>query len=69
MRDLIERNCLFLLVGAVAENQALFSRDYVRALEEQWPLGFAAMRKLQRRGRKRSERALKVLRRRFADIP
>lgn len=68
VRDLIERNCIFLLVGAVAENQALFSRDYVRALEEQWPLDFAAMRKLKRRGQKRSERTLKVLRRRFGDI-
>ena len=69
VRDLIERNCLFLLVGAIAENQDLFSRAYVRALEEQWPLDFAAMRKLRRRGQKKSGRVLQVLRRRFAEIP
>lgn len=65
VRDLIERNCTFLLVAAVADNQELFSRSYVRALEAQWPLDFGALRKLKRRGQKRSEQTLKVLRRRF----
>jgi len=64
VRDLIERNCTFLLVSAVADNQELFSRSYVRALEAQWPLDFAAMRKLKRHGRKRYEQTLRVLRRR-----
>ena len=64
VRDLIERNCTFLLVVAVAENQDLFTRPFVRALEAQWPLDFGAMRKLKRRGRKRFERTLEVLRRR-----
>jgi len=63
VRDLIERNCTTLLVAAVADNQDLFSRPYVRALEAQWPLDFAAMRKLRRRGRKRYEQTLKALRR------
>jgi len=62
VRDLIERNCTTLLVAAVADNQDLFSRPYVRALEAQWPLDFAAMRKLRRRGRKRYEQTLKALR-------
>jgi hypothetical protein len=63
VQDLIERNCTALLVGAVADNQDLFTRPYVRALEAQWPLGFAAMKKLKQRGRKRWEQTLKVLRR------
>ena len=69
VRDLIERNCIFLLVAAVADNQELFSRAFIRALEEQWPLGFAAMLALKRRGQKRYGRTLKVLRRRFVEIP
>lgn len=69
VRDLIERNCLFLLVGAVAKNEKLFSRAWVRALEEQWPLDFSTMRKLEGRGRKRFEKTLRVVRRRFTEIP
>ncbi len=68
VRDLIERNCTSLLVAAVADNETLFSRAWVRALEEQWPLDFAAMRKLRRRGRKRYEQTLRVLRRRSAGM-
>lgn len=69
VRDLIERNCTFLLVAAVAEHPSLFSRPYVRALEEQWPLDFAALRKLKRRGQKRYEQVLRVLRPRLAEGP
>jgi hypothetical protein len=63
VRDLIERNCITLLVSAVADNRDLFTRPYVRALEAQGPLDFTALRKLKRRGRKRWEKTLKVLRR------
>jgi hypothetical protein len=63
LKDLIERNCTTLLVAAVADNQDLFSRSYVRALEAQWPLDFAALRRLRKRGRKRYEQTLKALRR------
>jgi hypothetical protein len=69
VKDLIERNCTALLISAVADNQGLFSRPYVRALEAQWPLDFAALRKLKKRGRKRYEQTLKALRRRPASLP
>lgn len=69
VNDLIERNCTALLVSAVADNQGLFSRPYVRALEARWPLDFAALRKLRKRGRKRYEQTLRALRRRPAGLP
>jgi hypothetical protein len=65
VRDLIERNCTFLLVAAVADNQELFNRSYVRALEAQWPLDLGTLRKLKKRGQKRFEQTLKILQRRF----
>ena len=63
-RDLVRRNCVTLLVGAVAESPGLFSRRFVRDLEARWPLRFGAMRRLRARARRRYEGALRVLRRR-----
>lgn len=63
-RDLVRRNCVALLVGAVAENPGLFTRRFVRDLEARWPLRFGAMRRLRRRARRRYEATLSMLRRR-----
>ncbi len=69
-RDLIRRNCTFLLVGSVAENARLFSRGFLSALESQWPFDFGSMRRLRRRAAKRYRRAAASLRRRYqADSP
>jgi hypothetical protein len=63
-RDLIHRNCTFLLVSAVAENPELFSRRFRRGLQGSWPLQFRAMRRLRRRAAKRFRAATEVVRRR-----
>jgi hypothetical protein len=63
-RDLVRRNCVTLLVGAVAETPGLFTRRFVRALQTRWPLRFGAMRRLRARARRRYEGALRALRRR-----
>jgi hypothetical protein len=60
-KDLIVRNCSFLLVGAVAENHDLFSPGFVRRLERRWPLRFRAMRKLCRRSKRRFSEASRRL--------
>lgn len=61
--DLIRRNCTLLLVGAVAEHRELFSRGFVSALEERWPVDFASLRRLRRRASRRYRRTLDRLRR------
>ncbi len=61
-KDLIRRNCLFLLVGAVAENRHLFSRPFLRALDAAWPLRLAALPRLRRRAEKRYRRTARRLR-------
>jgi hypothetical protein len=62
-KDLILRNCTFLLVGAVSEHRDLFTGSYIRELETRWPLDFASMRKLSRMARKRfSDTTRKLLR-------
>ena len=63
-RDLIRRNCTFLLVGAVAENAEFFTRPFIGALEERWAFEFSAMRRLRHRAAKRYGALLKSLRRR-----
>lgn len=65
VRDLIRRNCVTLLVGAVAQDPALCSRRFVRRVERRWPLAFAAQRRLSRRARRRWAEASDVLRGRF----
>lgn len=62
-RDLIRRNCTLLLVGAVAEHADLFSRPFVAALEERWPVGFASLRRLRRYAQRRCARTAERLRR------
>jgi hypothetical protein len=51
--DLIRRNCRALLVGVMAEQPALFGRSLRGEVERQWPLSFAAMRRLRRRATRR----------------
>ena len=53
LRDLIHRNCVFLLVGAIAANQDHFSRSFRRALERRWPLSLQGMRRLESRAAER----------------
>jgi hypothetical protein len=62
LKDLIIRNCTFLLVGAVAENPRLFSRRFRRSLERRWPFRFASMRGLRRRASERLGKAYGALR-------
>jgi hypothetical protein len=52
-RDLIRRNCLSLLMGAVAAQPRRFSRRFRRRLESEWPFTCRAMRRLRRRAEKR----------------
>jgi hypothetical protein len=63
VRDLIRRNCTLLLVAAVASNAELFSRPFVAALAERWPVDFAALRRLQQTVAKRCARTAERLRR------
>ena len=60
-RDLILRNCVFLLVGAVAENPRFFSRGYRRQMERRWHLGFSAVRRLHQRTDDRLGAAIEFL--------
>jgi len=67
LKDLILRNCTFLLVGAVAENPRLFSRRFRRSLERRWPFRFASMRRLRRRASDKLGQAIETLRRQRRD--
>lgn len=60
--DLIRRNCRSLLVGVIAEQPALFGRSFRREVERQWPLSFAAMRRLRRRATRRFQATAERLR-------
>jgi len=64
-KDLIRRNCVALLVGAVANQPSLVSRRFGRALESRWPLSFRASRRLQRYARRRFQRLQSVLQETF----
>jgi hypothetical protein len=46
LKDLIRRNCGFLLLQAVSQNQDLFSVDYMRKLEPYSPLRFEYLKAL-----------------------
>lgn len=52
-RDLILRNCVGLMVSAVAEHPKFFSLRFRRHLERQWTMSLGAMRRLRRRSAKR----------------
>ncbi len=56
-KDLILRNCSFLLVGAIAENPEFFSRGFVRRLQRRWPFRFRAVRRLGRQSKRRISEA------------
>jgi hypothetical protein len=68
-RDLIRRNCTFLLVAAVAQSPGHFSRGFRRHLQRRWPLQLRAMRRLRRRASERFRRAAETLRRSQGDDP
>ena len=59
--DLIQCNCTFSIMQAVAEHPSLVSRTYYRALEQCSPLRFRYLRGLRRRLEKRSRRLEKML--------
>ena len=61
-RDLVRRNCLTLLVGAVAEHPDRFTRRFRRAIERQWPLSLRTLRRLRRRAEARAREASRALR-------
>ncbi|HYK90979.1 MAG TPA: hypothetical protein VE398_19560 [Acidobacteriota bacterium] len=46
LKDLIRRNCGFLLLQAVSQNQDLFDRSYLRRLEPHSPLRFGYLKSL-----------------------
>lgn len=60
-RDLIRRNCMALLVGAVAEQSELFSRDFRCRLESDWPLSLRSLRHLRRSAERRFRAAGETL--------
>ncbi len=60
-KDLILRNCTFLLVGAVSEHHDLFTGPYLQEIEARWPLDFASMRKLDRLARKKYTETTRAL--------
>jgi hypothetical protein len=60
-RDLIRRNCMSLLVGAVAEQPGRFTRRFRRRLAHQWPLSLGGMRRLRRRAQRSFRRAAATL--------
>jgi hypothetical protein len=62
-RDLIRRNCVSLLVGAVADQPQRFSRGFRRAVFGQWPFSWRALRRLRRRAEQRFGKAAKALER------
>ena len=56
----IRRNCIHLLVQAVAANRKLFTSDFVRKLEPYSPLPFSAMANLTRQVEKRHAAIKKI---------
>ncbi len=62
-KDLIRRNCLMLLVGAIAEQPRRFSRAFRRQLSRRWPLSLRALRRLRRRAQDRFGAAARALQR------
>jgi hypothetical protein len=60
-RDLIRRNCLTLLVGAVAEQPRRFTRRFRREIERQWPFSLGAQHRLRRRAEARFRGAARRL--------
>jgi hypothetical protein len=52
-QDLLRRNCRSLVVGAVAEQPALFSAGFRRRVTRQWPFTLRAMRRLRLRAQRR----------------
>jgi hypothetical protein len=63
-RDLVFRNCTFLLVGSIARHRRLFSRPFLRAVEKRWPFDLASMSRLQRTAARRFRRVRRELARR-----
>ncbi len=63
-KDLILRNCTFLMMSAIAEHPELVSRGFRRSLERRWPLGFGAMRSLRGLAQRRFRQVRDVLQRR-----
>ena len=52
-RDLIQRNCTFSIMQAVAEHPSFVSKPYYRALEQRSPLRFGYLRGFRRKLEKR----------------
>ena len=63
-KDLIRRNCITLLVGAVAEQPRCFTRGFRRTLASQWPFSIRATGRLRRRVMRRYGEATHSLERR-----
>lgn len=63
-KDLLRRNCRSLVVGAIADQPALFSWRFRRHIARQWPFSLGAMRRLRRRAQRRFAETERELRRR-----
>lgn len=46
LKDIIKRNCGFLLIQAASQNEDLFSRDYLQRLEPYSPVSFGYLKSL-----------------------
>ena len=53
MRDFIVKNCLLLITEAVGRNRRFFSRDYVKRLQDRFPLRFTDLVRLRKKIRKK----------------
>ncbi len=60
-RELIRRNCAFLLLRALAENQEFYSDGYINTMEAYSPLRFAYLRERSRTVQQRYVRVKKAL--------
>jgi hypothetical protein len=63
LKDLIRRNCTFLLLGAIAEHSDLFTPRFLGELETRCAFNFSSMRTLRRSAQKRYSKTADSLRR------
>ena len=49
IKDVIKKNCTFLLLGAIAHNRGMYSKSYIEEIEKYCPFSFHYMRHLYKR--------------------
>jgi hypothetical protein len=46
LKELITKNCFYLILEAIGKNQSYFSRDYVKKIQPHFPIRFSYLQKL-----------------------